>query len=80
MDERNGESGSFTLVNGPKLLAKGPVRTSSSQDHEVELQVSVKSRYVCLTLASAPVSHSAARPQLLGDIGLGTCVSLIPPL
>jgi len=38
----------------------------------------VKSRYLCLILASAPVSHSAARPRLLGDTGLGTYVSLIP--
>jgi hypothetical protein len=38
----------------------------------------VKSRYLCLTLASVPLSHFPARPRLLGDTGLGTYVSLIP--
>ncbi len=54
----------------PLLIRGSGVRIPPGAPSSVVFRV--KSRYLCLTLASVPVSHSATRLRFLGDSGLGT--------
>lgn len=74
----HGRSGHGGKGTSEPQVGRAPFWYQSRRGHKTNGRSHVKSRYLCPTLASVPVSHSAARLRLLGDTGLGTCVPPIP--